>query len=163
MPDPGALAKKLEERAARPAPPVGEAPASAAADAPPWEALVEQVERAGEMMLGSRMRMQVRVVELSFGVLRYAQPPGVGEDLAAELRAGLLKATGQRWRVERCEEQGLPTLVEQAEASRASADAALRRAPLVEAAFAAFPGAEFVSEDEGAPPGRGGRNWSRSR
>jgi DNA polymerase III subunit gamma/tau len=165
MPDPGSLAKKLEELAVRPAPAggqVGEGTPSAPPPqaAPPWEALVEMIERES-MGLGSKMRMQVRVVELARGTLRYAQPPGFKEDLAAELRAGLIKVTGERWDVERCDEAGAPTLIEQAEVRQQADAAALLRDPLVEAAFAVFPGAELVNEDDVVPLGRGERNWSR--
>ncbi len=163
MPDPGSLVKKLEELAARPAPVgVGAGPASSAAPsdqgAPPWEALVDLVER-DSMVLASKMRMQVRVVELGKTTLRYTQPPGFKEDLAPELRAGLLKVTGERWEVQRCDDEGAPTLVEQAEAAKASQADAMRRHPLVEAAFAAFPNAEFVDESEVAD--MGARRWSR--
>jgi DNA polymerase III subunit gamma/tau len=163
MPDPGSLVKKLEELAARPAPAgaeAGPAPAAAPQDhgAPPWEALVDLVER-DSMVLASKMRMQVRVVELGKATLRYTQPPGFKEDLAPELRAGLLEVTGERWEVQRCNEQGAPTLVEQAEAVKASQADAMRRHPLVEAAFAAFPNAEFVDEREVAD--MGARRWSR--
>jgi hypothetical protein len=39
----------------------------------------------------------------------------------------------------------------------------LRRDPLVEAAFAAFPSAEFIKEEDAAPFARGERQWSRNR
>ena len=73
------------------------------------------------------------------------------------MREALLAATGQRWQVERGEGEGAPTLREQAEAARAAEADRIRREPLVEAAFAAFPQAEFVEEETS----RGDRNWSR--
>ena len=66
--------------------------------------------------------------------------------------------TGERWQVERGPGEGVPSLREQADAAKASEAERIRRAPLVEAALAAFPEAEFV-EDDAAP--RGERNWSR--
>jgi DNA polymerase-3 subunit gamma/tau len=165
MPDPGTLAKKLEALATRPAPAAteGGAPASGSAPAPaatpPWEALVEAMERHS-ISTANIMRMQVRIVELAPSLLRYSQPPGFNQDIAGELRAGLLAVTGDKWVVESCAEQGKPTLVELDEAKKAQADAELRRSPLVEATLAAFPGAEFVTEDD-AGPSRGDRNWSR--
>jgi DNA polymerase-3 subunit gamma/tau len=167
MPDPEKLARKLEELASRPAPaPTGNAPSDApgappAQDAPPWEALVDLVERSGQLALANTMRMQVRVVELASGKLRYTQPPGFREDIGAELRDGLLRATGERWQVERGDGEGAPTLYERNETAKASAEDAVRRAPLVEAAFAAFPGAEFVKDDEEPAYQRGNRNWSK--
>jgi DNA polymerase-3 subunit gamma/tau len=166
MPDPEKLAKQLEDLAARPGP---AAPAGApdapppAQDSPPWEALVARVERSGQLALADTMRMQVRVIALADGKLVYVQPPGFNEDIATELRDGLLKATGARWQVERGEGEGAPTLYECGEAAKGAAEDAVRRAPLVEAAFAAFPGAEFVNEEEDAPYRRGSRNWSQRR
>ena len=112
MPDPGQLAKMLDELAKRPlsapaplaAGGAGDAPSAVAA--PDWQALVETVERAGEMVLGSLMRMQVRVVELGPASLRYAQPPAFRESIEADLRAGLARVTGDRWTVERCAQGG---------------------------------------------------------
>jgi DNA polymerase-3 subunit gamma/tau len=166
MPDPDKLAKKLEELASRPSSPAalpGETGPAPAPESPPWEAVVEMVERAGQLALANTMRMQVRVVELGPALLRFSQPPGFREDISPELRDGLLKVTGQRWQVDRVGGEGTQTLVERGEAEKASAEDAMRRAPLVEAALAAFPGAEFVNEEEDAPYVRGNRNWSQKR
>ncbi|WP_232494119.1 DNA polymerase III subunit gamma/tau [Novosphingobium kaempferiae] len=171
MPDPGALVRKLEEIAARaPAAPVvqdgGAAPSGPAASAPAavsprWEALVDDVEHAGEMSAANTMRMQVRVVELAPGILRYTQPPGFNEDIVGVLRGGLQAATGERWQVEKVSAEGAPTLVEVHEVKKAADADALRTSPLVEATLAAFPGAELIQEDRQAAIGGGGRNWRR--
>jgi len=166
MPDPGTLARKLEELASRPvaapapggAGPAGDAPSAVAA--PGWEALVERVERHGEHVLASKMKLQVRVIELATGLLRFAQAPGFKEDLVPELRAALLKLTDERWQVELAEGEGQPTLVEQQKARARADESAIRKAPLVEATLAAFPGAELVNEDRRASAHGGGRNWS---
>ncbi|MDE8652089.1 DNA polymerase III subunit gamma/tau [Novosphingobium album (ex Liu et al. 2023)] len=166
MPDPGTLARRIEELASRaPSPDMaGQAAVPAAAPvaqaAPRWAALVEQVEHHHEHVAASVMRMQVRVIELAPGLLRYAQPPGFKEDIAPVLRAALAKATGERWQVERAAGEGAPTLVEQDEARQAADAEAVRRSPLVEATFAAFPHAELVGEDRQAAHG-GNRNWRR--
>ena len=168
MPDPGKLARKLEDLASRPvmiAPGEAGAATSAAPVAragPDWTALVDAVERSS-ISAANVMRMQVRVVELAHGTLRYAQPPGFNQDITGELRAALLQATGEKWIVECVAEQGVPTLVEQADALKADADAALRRSPLVEATFAAFPGAEFVEDEDNSGRSGGQRNWSQRR
>ena len=171
MPDPGALVKKLEDIASRapaPAPasdggaaPSGAPSASApSAAAPRWEALVDEVEHYGQPVAANVMRMQVRVVELAPGLLRYTQPPGFREDISGQLRSSLAEATGQRWQVERVDAEGAPTLVEQAEASKAADTQAVRRSPLVEATLAAFPDAELIEDDRPAAIG-GSRNWRR--
>jgi DNA polymerase-3 subunit gamma/tau len=172
MPDPGQLVRKLEEIAARPAPaapptPGGEAsPQAAAPAALPWEAVVKQVEDAGKLSLADTMRMQVRVIDLAPGMLRFSQPPSFREDIAALLKAGLQEVTRQPWQVERVqsEDQGTPTLVERSDAVRAASEAEMRQAPLVEAVFAAFPEAQFISDSEEAAQFRGGaRQWSQKR
>jgi DNA polymerase-3 subunit gamma/tau len=166
MPDPGTLAKKLEELAAR-----GPAPAQATTTpssappgdvAPPWEALVTRVERAGQLRVAQIMRDWVRVVAIEPEHLRFSLVPGYSGDPAPELRDGLLKATGARWQVEQVAEEGAPALRELTEAVRAASAEALRRDPLVEATFAAFPGAELLSDDEVAPLDRNQSRWSRN-
>ncbi|PNU03091.1 DNA polymerase III subunit gamma/tau [Novosphingobium guangzhouense] len=181
MPDPGSLVRKMEEIAARaPAAPMAEggnaatggAPASGqaaaghqlsspAAIAPRWEALVDDVEHAGEMSAANTMRMQVRVVELGAGLLRYTQPPGFNEDIAGLLRSALQAATGERWEVAKVTGEGAPTLVEVHEVKKTADAEALRTSPLVEATLAAFPGAELIQEDRQVAIGGGGRNWRR--
>jgi DNA polymerase-3 subunit gamma/tau len=108
------------------------------------------------------MRDWIRVVDLGANELRYALPRGFAGDPASDLREGLLRATGEVWRLERLAEGGEPTLRERDEMARAEADAALRRSPLVEAAFAAFPQAQFLNDGDPARP-EAGRNSDRNR
>ena len=121
-----------------------------------WREMVERIEReTGSLHLASRLRMQVRPVEIAGERLVFAQAPGFTEDLAPELRQALLDLTGTRWQVDRVDTGGDPTLVEREQAAKADADARMRAHPLVEATFAAFPDAEFVADgDTGAPPWR---------
>src|SRR5688572_20763741 len=161
LPDPGALAKRLGELAASRAGLAanggtgGTGPASAL----DWRELCDKVERAGLLRVAGLMRDWLRVIELTPGRLVYSLSPGMADDPAAELRDALLKATGERWQVERGQGEGVPTLREQAEAAKASDAERIRRTPLVEAAFAAFPDAEFVDE---ADTPKGDRNWSKN-
>jgi DNA polymerase-3 subunit gamma/tau len=167
LPDPGQLVRRIEEIASRP---VAAAPAVDGSPAPappavslPWEAVVDRVKEI-EFGLATRMEMQVRVVELTSGKLRWSQPQGFSEDLSREMRIALEKVTGQSWIVERCDEPGQPSLIEQREAAKAASDEAVRRSPLVEAVFAAFPDAQEISESEEAARFRGGsRQWSQRR
>jgi DNA polymerase-3 subunit gamma/tau len=152
MPDPGELAKRLEERvAAAPVPhanggSTSAAPETAALD---WASLVDQVEHAGQPLAATQMRMQVRVVELSPGLLRFSRDRQFSGEIGPQLRDALLAATGERWRVEEVADGGALSLVEQEQAADAAAETALRSHPLVAAAFGAFPGAELVDEAEG--------------
>lgn len=173
MPDPGTLVKKLEDLAARvPAGVPGgvdggpSGPAAVAAVTPEmvarrWEELVDDVEHMGELSTANTMRMQVRVVELASGMLRYSQPPGFSEDITGLLRACLAKATGDRWEVHRVSEQGTPTLVEQAEARKNAESDAVNQHPLVLATKAAFPQAAIIEDDRPLAVGGGARNWRR--
>jgi DNA polymerase-3 subunit gamma/tau len=167
MPDPGTLAKTLETMAANgvgsaPAAPNGSAGATAAAPLPvsldSWQRLVERVDQSGALRVAQVMRDWLRPIELAPGKLVYALVPGFGDDPAPEVRDALLKATGERWQVGAGEGEALPSLREQAEAAQAAADQRIRSAPLVEAAFAAFPDAELVDENDGP---QGNRNWNR--
>ena len=170
MPDPGTLAKTLEDIASRPvlANPEGAKetqpanPAIPSGPDLPWNSLVDRVE-ALDSFLASKMRLQVRVVELGPGLLRYSQPPGFREDIAPELRAGLLKVTHERWQVEKVEGEGAPTLVEQQEAEAQSAERARREDPLVAATLAAFPDAHFVEHGDDGPAiaGAARQDWKR--
>ncbi len=167
MPDPGSLVKRLEELASRPVPAAapsadGSPVAAPSPAAPPWEALVEAVDRVGQLRTAQIMRDWVRVAALSHGELRFSLTPGYAGDPSPEIRDGLLKATGERWLVELAPGEGGPSLRELSEARQQDEAAALRRDPLVEAAFSAFPGAELVNEEDVVPLGRGERNWSRN-
>jgi DNA polymerase III subunit gamma/tau len=161
MPDPGSLVKKLEELAARPAP-AGDSSSSVAPKeqaAPPWEALVQAVENAGQLRVAQIMRDWVRVVSVVPGELHYSLVPGYAGDPGPELRDGLLKATGERWQVERSDKDGAPALRELLEAAAKSQADALLSDPLVAATLAAFPEATLVDESEVAD--LGARKWSR--
>jgi DNA polymerase-3 subunit gamma/tau len=161
LPDPGALVKQLGELAASGIANVA-ASGGGAAPAPlarvEWHELCELVDRAGMLMVSNTMRDWVRVIELEKGRLVFSLAPGLPEDPSAEIRDALFKVTGERWQVERGTGEGAPSLREQADAVMADEAERIRRHPLVEAAFAEFPDAEFVQQED-AP--RGDRNWSK--
>jgi DNA polymerase-3 subunit gamma/tau len=123
-----------------------------------WQRLVDRVDQSGALRVAQLMRDWIRPVELAAGRLAYQLAPGLAEDPAPELRDALLKATGERWQVGPSAGEGLPTLREQGEAAKAAEDHRIRNSPLVEAALAAFPGAEFVDEKESP---QGNRNWNK--
>jgi DNA polymerase III subunit gamma/tau len=169
LPDPGGLVKKLEELASRPAAmaPVSEAGAAGApaaqGSAPvvavmDWESLVEQVEHVSPLV-GSSMRLGVRVVELRPGLLRYQLAPGLPGDPAADIRRALNHVTGEAWIIERGEGEARPSLEEARAAKAAAADAAMKDDPLVRAALEAFPGAVIVDEESSREHEK--RPWSK--
>jgi DNA polymerase-3 subunit gamma/tau len=162
LPDPGTLAKHLETALANA--PRAESTAAAPATPAPvaslgWEQLIETVDRSGQLRVAQVMRDWVRVIAIAPGELIYSVAPGYAGDLGPELRDALLRATGERWTVQRGEGEGTPTLREQADAQKAAEDEALRRHPLVEAAFAAFPQAEIVDDTPDARVASMGNKW----
>ncbi|MBX9642726.1 MAG: DNA polymerase III subunit gamma/tau [Novosphingobium sp.] len=163
LPDPGTLAKKLEEMAASGAISAPSAGAAAPAPAAPvgasdWAALVKQVEQSGQLRLAQVMHDWVRVAEFKPGELTYALVPDYPGDPSAELRDALLRATGERWQVSRIEGDAQPSLSEIEEAKREAARAQTLADPMVEAAFAAFPKAELIEESPDARVA-GGNKW----
>jgi DNA polymerase-3 subunit gamma/tau len=161
MPDPGKLAKRIEELAAggfaaapapAPAPAAateGAAPVgpSASAVSPDWAALVEQVDASGQLHAAEMMRSRVRVIELAPERLVFERADSFSDDPAPEIREALFKLTGRRWHVERGSGPAQPSLREAAEAEAEAADARIRSDPLVKATFAAFPEAELLGTE----------------
>ena len=112
---------------------------------------IEHGHYENRLTLGSMLRAQVRVVELARdqagGKLIYEHAPRYPGEITADLKAGLQKALGGHWEVEKRASGGAPTLLEAEEARKAKAEAQLRASPLVSAALAAFPQAQFVEEE----------------
>ena len=168
MPDPGKLAKRLEELAAR-GPVVvtaageGAAPApSATASATPaqdWAALVDQVDASGQLRVAQMMRDRVRVIELGPDQLVFQQADNFPDDPSADIREALFKLTGKRWLVERGTGDAQPSLRETAAAAAEAEDQRIRSDPLVQAAFAAFPDAELLGT-EGKVAGAANPPWN---
>ncbi len=158
LPDPGELAKRLARIEAGETMPAARAEDRGSSEPPrsqdsamDWRALVERIDADGSMHLASKLRMQVRVIELAPGRLVYGLEEGFTEDLCPALRTALRKVTDRRWQVERGEGEGRPTLAAEDEAARAAQAQEIREHDLVEAAFAAFPDAEMLDQDTDRP------------
>ncbi|WP_301749870.1 DNA polymerase III subunit gamma/tau [uncultured Erythrobacter sp.] len=167
MPDPGKLARRIEEIAASgfvaapaaAAEGAAPAPAPAPAAASPvqdWAALVDAVDAAGQLRVAQMMRDRVRVIELAGERLAYQQADNFPDDPAPDIREALFKVTGKRWLIERGTGAAQPSLREVAEAEAAAADARIRSDPLVKAAFEAFPEAELITTPSRAASGGAG-------
>jgi DNA polymerase-3 subunit gamma/tau len=168
MPDPGKLARRIEElaagggiAAAAPVPAgAGAAPSPApvaAAPAQDWAALVAAVDAAGQLRVAQIMRDRVRVIELASERVVYEPADRFPDDPAPDIREALFKLTGKRWQIERGTGPAQPSLREAAEAEAAARDARIRSDPLVKAAFEAFPDAELIDAPAkvaggGSPP-----------
>lgn len=171
MPDPGKLAKRIEELAAS-----GPAPAAApqsgdTAGAPAaalstggsldWGVLVQQIDDAGQLRVAQMMRDRIRVIELAPERLVFEQADAYNDDPAPDIRDALFKLTGKRWLVERGTGEAQPSLREAQEADAKAADERLRANPLVKAAFEAFPDAELIEQtDTVARAASAGGKWN---
>ncbi|MDP5103335.1 MAG: DNA polymerase III subunit gamma/tau [Erythrobacter sp.] len=156
MPDPGKLARRIEELAASgPSPPAVMPAADGAAStaavgvtpAHDWAALVAQVDSAGMLHVAEVMRSRVRVIDLAPERLVFEQADSFPDDPAAEVRDALFKVTGMRWQVERGSGTAQPSLREAADAETRAAEERVRADPLVKAAFEAFPNAELIGTE----------------
>ncbi len=176
LPDPGKLAKKLEQlgqggaaAANAPAPgatsgstvQAGGAPqAEDAINADPylkWEEFIGWLEGRGHMQLGAKLRMQAFPIEISSGLLRFGLAKGFAENLERELRETLAKLAAHSWIVTQEDSESGLSLLERAAAAREIEAGRIKADPLVAATLAAFPGAEIVSDEpasinEQAPP-----------
>ena len=170
LPDPGKLAKRIEEIAANgPAPASG--PASDAAPAAPsassagadleWSALVDRIDQGGQLRVAQMMRDRVRVIELAPEKLIFEQADSFPDDPAPEIRDALFKLTGKRWLVEKGSGDAQPSLREAAEAQANAARERIEAHPLVKATKEAFPDAELIDpQDNVARAASAGRKWN---
>ncbi|WJY18617.1 DNA polymerase III subunit gamma/tau [Alteriqipengyuania flavescens] len=163
LPDPGKLAKQIEDMAASGVTlQTGASAEGGGAGAPAallWPDVIARVEASGNHLAASQMRLQLRIVTLEPGKLVYSREDRFTDPVLPEVRDALYRAYGNRWTVEEVAEGGEPTLVEREETAKEEAAAALLENPMVKAAFAAFPDAEIIKDDT-APDRR--RNWSKS-
>ncbi|OBX18647.1 DNA polymerase III subunit gamma/tau [Erythrobacter sp. QSSC1-22B] len=157
LPDPGRLARLIEDAATRA--PATPAEGTAASDAPganavKWEDLVARVEDGGQHLAAGIMRLQIRPIAVEDGLLRYARDPQFRDDIVPTLREALATITGTRWLLEEDPEgEGSPSIAEREEAAQHSAETEARAHPLVQAALAAFPGAEIIADRDKPPVG----------
>ncbi|MEM1050824.1 MAG: DNA polymerase III subunit gamma/tau [Pseudomonadota bacterium] len=170
LPDPGKLAKRIEELAASGpvsaaapkeegvAAPVASAPASPPLD---WHELVDRLDRNGAMHVANIMRSRMRVIELGSERLIYQQADDFSDDPGPEVRDALSKLTGKRWQVERGSGEAQPSLKEAREAEAKATQDRIRAHPLVQATLEAFPKGELIDPDDNATrTASAGRSWS---
>lgn len=153
MPDPGELAKMLEQ-GVKPA----AAPAPIAAPATPADAPAGALPASFEDLIGllgdhpnveMTLRDVVRVVEYAPPLLAYQLSGPVVPGFEADLREALLKVTDARWELELREDaKAAPSMLEVEQAAAEAETRTIMESPLVKAAFAAFPDAELLSDSE---------------
>jgi DNA polymerase-3 subunit gamma/tau len=150
IPDPGALLERLAngETVAAPsgAPAAAPPPAPRAEKQPPadFRALVERLESGGKHSLAQQLHDYC-------GLVRYAPPELVirptkplSGDFTRDLAVALKNLTGESWLVRASDEPAQPTLLDQEKIAADKLRQSVLDAPLVQAAFEAFPGAELA-------------------
>jgi DNA polymerase-3 subunit gamma/tau len=133
------------------APAMAAAPAAAAAPTVNnFREVAALVSARREPTLHAHLVHSVHLVRFAAAVIELRPEPEAPRDLAARLAAVLADATGTRWTIALSTAAGEPTLAEQGEAADAARRSAAAEHPLVQAIFAAFPGARIEAvRDEG--------------
>jgi DNA polymerase III subunit gamma/tau len=163
MPDPGELARMLQNGVVTTAAPTSTS--TSATDAPTpatssddihtasrmpsdFPALLKLLTQNNYLSLESTLRDVMRVVDYAPPVLTYQLAGVVGQSFVADLRDALHKITGERWDILEAEGEAAPSLLEIERAEADAAQKAILGSPLVKAAFEAFPDAELLKSDE---------------
>ncbi|QJQ33703.1 DNA polymerase III subunit gamma/tau [Sphingomonas lacunae] len=108
------------------------------------EGLAGELSNSGQLMLGSLLRREGRVVSITPGVLTLSRQSRLTDGDAADFARALTATLQSPWVVELSDADGAPTLAEQAAASNAAAEEELRAHPLVAAVIRTFPDAELI-------------------
>jgi DNA polymerase III subunit gamma/tau len=160
MPDPGELAKLLQNGASIAAAPMSQASAGDSSgnivnDLVPdqqmpadFAGLLALMASRGFVNIEMTLRDVLRLVEYAPPLLAYQLAGQVAPGFISELRDALLQVTGTRWELEEREGHALPSLLEAEQAVKDELNRILLESPLVKAALAAFPEAEIVEIED---------------
>lgn len=105
--------------------------------------VVDLIRAKRDMLLLTEVEHDLRLVKYAPGRIEFEPTPSAKPDLAARLSQRLQGWTGQRWGVSVVSGGGAPTIAEARDAELDSARGAAQENPLVQAVFAAFPGAKI--------------------
>ena len=151
MPDPGELARLLQQggvpsqasAASVPSPAADNAPSAPTSAFPSdFKALVEALDRGGHSNVAATLHDVVRLVSYAPPRLQFQLAGPVHQGFGADLNDALFRLTGTRWEIAETPGDAQPSLYEQEQAVRAAQDTEILESPLVKAALAAFPEAE---------------------
>jgi DNA polymerase-3 subunit gamma/tau len=120
------------------------APEAALARYASFPAVVELIRINRDVKLLVEVENNLRLVRYSPGRIEFEPTPSAPRDLAATLAQRLQSWTGVRWGVSVVSEGGAQTISEERDADRLLAEAEARHNPVVQAVFAAFPGAKIT-------------------
>jgi DNA polymerase-3 subunit gamma/tau len=119
------------------------APETALARFSRFEDVVELIRRMRDVKLLVEVEQHLRLARYTPGRIEFQPTDEAPRDLAATLAARLQAWTGVRWGVSVVSSGGAETIAEVRNADRRAAEADAMENPLVQAIFAAFPGAKF--------------------
>ena len=108
------------------------------------EDFVALAEERREIELRYVLERHVRLVRFEMGTFEFAATPNAAPDLANRIKKALDDWTGIRWAVALSQEEGAPTLHEQAQSQQAETERGIRAHPVVKSVLDAFPGAQIV-------------------
>lgn len=171
MPDPGKLAKMLEQGVStitsappvqQPAPPVTEpvaqaAPAPVVAQEPQASTLPTQfadvITAVGQVsaVLESILIADMRLISLDAPNLVYQPARPIADADIRKIADALKQQTGQEWTIVEGQGEAQPSLVEKEQQIRDAERQAILDAPMVKAAFEAFPDAILLEDDDPRP------------
>ena len=109
-----------------------------------YEDLVALAAEKRDITLKTALERDVRLVRFEDGRFEFSPSEGASPQLAADIGKRLQEWTGKRWIVAVSSEQGQETLRDTSDKAKASKLADISAHPLVQAAFAQFPGAQIV-------------------
>ncbi|MBS0572839.1 MAG: DNA polymerase III subunit gamma/tau [Proteobacteria bacterium] len=136
-----------------PSVPTGAGPQAALAMAPDvalaryatFPAVVDLIRANRDVKLLIEVETHVRLVRYAPGRIEFEPAPGAPRDLAATLAQRLQLWTGVRWGVSVVSDGGAPTIADTRDAARLDAESEAMHNPVVQAVFAAFPGARITA------------------
>ncbi|MEO5493423.1 MAG: DNA polymerase III subunit gamma/tau [Sphingomonas sp.] len=146
LPDPGELARQISNGAPIAASPTASgAPVSAATPVSALPAtfddMVELIQRNGGGSLLSHLNANARPVRYAPPELTLSTQRPLPADLPSQLATRLQDLTGVKWKITTEDAEGEATLAERRKAAEEAERAAILEAPIVKAAFEAFPDA----------------------
>ena len=109
-----------------------------------YEDLVALATEKRDISLKTALERDVRLVRFEDGRFEFSPSEDASPQLAADIGKRLQEWTGKRWIVAVSSEQGQETLRDASDKAKASKLADISAHPLVQAAFAQFPGAQIV-------------------
>jgi DNA polymerase III subunit gamma/tau len=155
LPDPGELARMLQNGVSVGASAVNQPSAAAenthapAAGLPQdFPSLLNLLAQNNFLSLESALRDVMRVAEYAPPKLCYQLAGTVRPSFVSDLRDALYKVTGVRWDIIESEGAAAPSLLEVERAEAEAGRKAILQSPLVKAAFEAFPEAELLESDD---------------